>query len=570
MSFYAIYPAIAGGGGSGGVTSINGDTTAAQVIAAGTGISVSSVGGTTTITNTGGGSGTVTSVSVTTANGVSGTVATATTTPAISLTLGAITPSSVAASGAVTGSNLSGTNTGDQTITLTSDVTGSGTGSFAATIAANAVTNAKLAQMPAHTIKGNNTAGTANALDLTQTQVTAELNQFTTTLQGVVPGSGGGSTNFLRADGTWAVPVDTGITQLTGDVTAGPGSGSQAATIANLAVTNAKIANATIDLTTKVTGALPIANGGTGQTTANPAFNALSPLTTKGDLLSFSTVNARLPVGTDGQVVTADSGQALGVKWATIASSTNGNVRAPEGGGTVTLTNADNRTQRFDLTAAETVLLPTTGVLKGDIWEMINPNGFQLMIEASDASLILNSWGSCAIVIALTNTPVASTDWAVITHTVLLGRTWVDYTPTFSTGTGVSTIYVAKWQRVAIETVSVYFQVLFSGTNVGGSGPLTIFGPSGFTYSTGAYPDGSIIPLGNAIDFNSVGPTTFFGNIGPAYEVGNNSSSFLFWLTAGASVLTGAQIVNPPWNGPSSTDHMSGTFQFKASELSET
>ena len=41
-----------------------------------------------------GGSGTVTSVSVTTANGVSGTVATNTTTPAISLTLGAITPTS--------------------------------------------------------------------------------------------------------------------------------------------------------------------------------------------------------------------------------------------------------------------------------------------------------------------------------------------------------------------------------------------------------------------------------------------------------------------------------------------
>ena len=62
-----------------------------------------------------GGSGTVSSVSVVTANGVSGSVATATTTPAITLTLGAITPTSVAASGTVTGSNLSGTNTGDQT-----------------------------------------------------------------------------------------------------------------------------------------------------------------------------------------------------------------------------------------------------------------------------------------------------------------------------------------------------------------------------------------------------------------------------------------------------------------------
>lgn len=42
--------------------------------------------------------------------------------------------------GTLTASNLSGTNTGDQTITLTGDVTGSGTGSFAATLANTAVT----------------------------------------------------------------------------------------------------------------------------------------------------------------------------------------------------------------------------------------------------------------------------------------------------------------------------------------------------------------------------------------------------------------------------------------------
>lgn len=47
-------------------------------------------------------SGTVTSVSVTTANGVSGSVANPTTTPAITLTLGAITPTSVVASAGIT------------------------------------------------------------------------------------------------------------------------------------------------------------------------------------------------------------------------------------------------------------------------------------------------------------------------------------------------------------------------------------------------------------------------------------------------------------------------------------
>jgi len=86
------------------------------------------------------GSGSVTSVSVVTANGVSGVVANPTTTPAITLTLGNITPLSVHATGTVLGSNLSGTNTGDQTIILTGDVTGSGTASFPTTLSATGVT----------------------------------------------------------------------------------------------------------------------------------------------------------------------------------------------------------------------------------------------------------------------------------------------------------------------------------------------------------------------------------------------------------------------------------------------
>lgn len=109
-----------------------------------------------------GGTGTVSSVSVVTANGISGTVATATTTPAITLSLGNITPTSVAASGNVTGTNLSGTNTGDQTITLTGDVTGSGAGSFAATIGNNKVTYAKMQAISATSLLlGSSSTATA-------------------------------------------------------------------------------------------------------------------------------------------------------------------------------------------------------------------------------------------------------------------------------------------------------------------------------------------------------------------------------------------------------------------------
>jgi len=52
---------------------------------------------------------------------------------------------------------------------------------------------------------------------------------------------------------------------------------------------------------------------------------APTALTTKGDIFGFSTVPARIPVGTNGQVLTSDSTQALGVKW-----------DASPGGGTVT------------------------------------------------------------------------------------------------------------------------------------------------------------------------------------------------------------------------------------------
>ena len=49
-----------------------------------------------------------------------------------------------------------------------------------------------------------------------------------------------------------------------------------------------------------------------------------SPLTTKGDLYTYSTTDARLPVGTNGHTLVADSAQATGLKWA-----------APAGGGKV-------------------------------------------------------------------------------------------------------------------------------------------------------------------------------------------------------------------------------------------
>jgi hypothetical protein len=136
------------------------------------------------------GSGSVTTVSIVPANGVSGVVANPTTTPAITLTLGAITPLSVHAVGNLLGSNLSGTNTGDQTIVLTGDVTGNGTGTFATTLATvnpNVGTFGSVTTVPRITVdaKGRITGVTNVAISGgtgTVTSVSASGTQGVTTL----------------------------------------------------------------------------------------------------------------------------------------------------------------------------------------------------------------------------------------------------------------------------------------------------------------------------------------------------------------------------------------------------
>jgi hypothetical protein len=80
------------------------------------------------------------------------------------------------------------------------------------------------------------------------------------------------------------------------------------------------------------TGAFhPLAVNSDGSLNTNGG-GSTSPLTTKGDLYGFSTVGARIPVGADTFVLTADSTQALGVKWAAPGAVSLANVSAGAAG----------------------------------------------------------------------------------------------------------------------------------------------------------------------------------------------------------------------------------------------
>ena len=103
-----------------------------------------------------------------------------------------------------------------------------------------------------------------------------------------------------------------------------------------------------------VTGTVAIANGGTGQTTASAAFNALSPITTAGDLILGNGTNSatRLAIGTNGYVLTSNGTTA---SWAAASS----------GSGTVTSITAGTGLTGGTITTSGTIALATTAVTAG-------------------------------------------------------------------------------------------------------------------------------------------------------------------------------------------------------------
>lgn len=213
-----------------------------------------------------------------------------------------------------------------------------------------------------------------------------------------------------------------------------------------------------LPLTTGVTGTLPIANGGTGQTTAGAAINALLPsqsghsgkyLTTDGTNPSWGTVTAGIggsTGSTDNAVLRADGTGGATMQSSTMTIADNGNVLV-NGAGAFTVPmlalGASNTgfatidgSSRIDLCLGGSQIV-TFGTANSNYYTNLNVTtlGFDVYAGSQDITLIKggagNLWqraGSQAQICTIANTYASTTsyeafvvDWQTTANTCRVG-----------------------------------------------------------------------------------------------------------------------------------------------------
>lgn len=275
-----------------------------EEITLGTGLSY-----TGTTLNVTAGVGTVTSVDIIGNDGIIPSGGPIVAAGSITLDLGAITPNSVASVGTVTGSNLSGTNTGDQTITLTGDVTGSGTGSFAATIANDAVTFAKFQNITTARLLGRATAGSGDMEEIT---LGTGLSYTGTTLNASAVSSSGSVISFSMGNGVSATASTTSYNapsaiNLNGTEANRKFVVTAAGTVKNLylVTTTAQPASGSLVVTVRKNAAATALTLTVAASAAAGTFSdvANSFSVAAGDLLSFQYVNNATAAAADMQTI---------------------------------------------------------------------------------------------------------------------------------------------------------------------------------------------------------------------------------------------------------------------------
>lgn len=142
-----------------------------------------------------------------------------------------------------------------------------------------------------NTILANNSGTTSTPSALTTTQVTAMLNLFTSSLQGLTPASGGGTANFLRADGTWAIPPGTGTVTSVSVTSANGFAGTVATATTTPAITISTTINSPVlaGNGTAISAATTTGTGSTVVLSVGPAITGAWTLTDAGSIINAAT-----------------------------------------------------------------------------------------------------------------------------------------------------------------------------------------------------------------------------------------------------------------------------------------
>jgi len=226
-------------------------------------------------------------------------------------------------------------------------------------------TNTLLAAIQAADVPTLNQNTTGTAANVTGVVGLANGGTGTTTAQSAIDMLVGGVITagyYLRGNNSHAVmsqiqvsdipTLNQNTTGTAANITAT--SNSTLTTLSSLILPGSQVIGNIGGSAANVTGTVAIANGGTGQTTASAAFNALSPITTAGDLIIGNGTNSatRLGIGTNGYVLTSNGTTAT---WAAAAS----------GSGTVTSVTAGTGLTGGTITTSGTIALATTAVTAG-------------------------------------------------------------------------------------------------------------------------------------------------------------------------------------------------------------
>lgn len=206
---------------------------------------------------------------------------------------------------------------------------------------------------------------------------------------------------------------------------------------------------------------------------AAPTF----PLTTKGDLLAYSSSVARFGVGSNTQALVADSTQTFGMKW--------------ENKGIFTTT---SKTANYTVLVSDDAVFgdATGGAFTLTLPAAAGVAGKRFFLKKTDSSVnaitISGNIDGSARKLTTLNESVEiisdGTNWILLNHRA--NTDWVSYSPTIGATTTAPTVTVtsAKWRRNGDMMKIMLYTAAFT-TN--GSGTYLFPLPTGYTIDTGKF-----------------------------------------------------------------------------------